>query len=221
MTNERPYLALKSPLPDDWELFVGVDTGTYMSAAFVGIPPGDVPTAVVLAEFPNYRYVSHELELLGYSTPEWAKQVVAAFHYFRPRTEVCQAWADPNTQFRAELLHYGLHLRPNAKGPELRVEITREYFAANPPRIHLMPWLRILPYELEFAKWPDEATSAGKYMRLKKHDHTLDCVEHCLSRRPQPNASRASRKKSFLEQQLEQHRRHDIEYHHDPHLGSL
>lgn len=212
------YRALR-PLPRDWTLMVGADTGTYMSAIVAAVPPTPDPTLVVLAEFPNYRYVSNELELLGFSTPEWARSVVACARYFAPGTGTVQAWADPNTQFRAELLHYQLQLRPNTRGPELRVEITREYFQI--ARIWLAPWLVVLPYELENAKWPDDVTDAGKYMRIKKHDHTLDGIEHICSRRPQPNSIRAGKQKSFLDQQLEQFRRLDRTPTTDPHLGSL
>lgn len=213
-----PYQALRS-LPDDWDLVVGADTGTYMSAVFVAIPPGDSPAAVVIAEFPNYRYVATAIELLGLSTPEWARDVYRAFRYFRPTVERLKAWADPNTQFRAELAHYGLDLRANFRGPELRVEIAREYMQAKDPvRIGLAPWLSVLPYELEHAKWPEDTTSAGKFMRLKHHDHTLDCFEHALSRRPRGKHMLKEQKRSFLEQQLAMYKRTPDTYA-DLHLG--
>ena len=216
----EPYFALR-PLPDDWDLVVGADTGTYMSAVFVAIPPGDSPAAVAIAEFPNYRYVATAIELLGLSTPEWARQVYRAFRYFRPRTERCKAWADPNTQFRAELAHYGLDLRPNFRGPELRVEIAREYMQAHDPeRVSLAPWLSVLPYEIEHAKWPEDTTSAGKFTRLKHHDHTLDCFEHALSRRPRGKTILRERKQSFLDKMLQQYGR-PRESQGDPHLGTL
>lgn len=218
---DTPYKALRGPLPDDWDILVGADTGTYMSAVFVGIPPGDSPMAAVLADFPNYRYVGHEIELLGMSTPEWARQVYACWKYFRPGKETCSAWADPNTQFRAELQHYGIHLRPNFRGPELRVEIAREYMMAkDPERVSFAPWLQVLPYEIEHAKWPEDTTSAGKFMRLKHHDHTLDGFEHCLSRRPRGKHILREEQKSFLDQYLDANRIPTPKVR-DPHLGAL
>ena len=44
--------------------------------------------------------------------------------------------------------------------------------------------LSLLPYEVEYAQWPELTTSAGKYERLKVNDHVLDCLEHVLSRHP-------------------------------------
>ena len=216
----EPWRVLK-PLANGWDLIVGVDTGTYMSAVFTAIPPGDIAQACFIAEFPNYRYVATEIELLGESTPEWARRVYAAYKYFCPGKERCKAWADPNTQFRAELAHYGLDLRPNHRGPELRVEIAREYFnAKDAPRIFMAPWLSVLPYELENAKWPEEVTASGKFMRIKRNDHTLDPAEHCLSRRPRGRTIRSERQPTFKEQHLAQHRWPNLQRA-DPHLGSL
>lgn len=228
---KEPWRVLR-PLPDDWSLIVGADTGTYMSASFTAIPPGDEPCAIVLCEFPNYRYVAHEIELLGYSIPEWAKYVMRAYHYLQPRKDRCTAWADPNTQFRAELAHYGIDLKSNTRKLELRVEITREYMQsvipANPqlgryealPRLLFAPWLEIIPYEFEHAKWPDGTTGAGKFERIKEHDHSLDTVEHALSRRPRSKAIHRSGKQSFLESYLQQHKLPGAAKG-DPHLGLL
>lgn len=168
-------------LPPRAQVFLACDTGTHMSALFVAITSDH--WAVVLEEIPNYRYISDQIDLLDLSNPEWAAQVVArAAHYqIRPH-----AWADPNTQFRAELRRYGLKLRPNTNGPELRVSVAREY--VNHGRLLLAPWLRILPYELEHAEWQNEAQSSQKFERLKRQDHTLVCLEHILSRRPRPSA---------------------------------
>lgn len=214
----EPYHVLR-PLPDDWDMIVGFDTGTYMSAVFAAIPPGDSPAAVVIYEQPNYRYVATAIELLGLSTPEWARTVHRAFRYFRPKIERCKGWADPNTQFRAELAHYGLDLRPNFRGPELRVEIAREYMQAKDPvRVSFAPWLSVLPYELEHAKWPEDTTAAGKFTRLKHHDHTLDCFEHALSRRPRGKTILREQKQTFLEQQLAMYGR-TRERTSDVHLG--
>jgi hypothetical protein len=51
--------------------------------------------------------------------------------------------------------------------------------------------LSILPFELENACWPEEASAAGKFARVKDRDHTLDCLEHILSKRPHGSIARA------------------------------
>jgi hypothetical protein len=199
-------------IPDDHTLFLSADTGTFMSALLVAVSRDF--HAFVLAEFPNYRYVSDQIELNNLSTPEWAAAVVTVTKALGGSPK---AWADPNTQFRAELRHYGLHLRANRIGPDVRVTIAREYFRHD--RVHLAPWLQILPYELENAKWPDAPTSGGRYTRLRKHDHTLVCLEHVLSRRPRATLPKAARTKTFLEQYILDHRIPGYRTGTDIHLG--
>lgn len=186
--------------PPSWTLIAAADTGTFMSGAILAID-GDALEAIVLAEFPNYRYVGGEIELLNISNREWSGAFTSAWKILRPGKKL-RAWADPNTQFRAELRHDGVNLMPNARGPELRTEIAREYFQAN--RIRLAPYLTILPYELEHATWPEQETSAGRFTRLKKNDHTLDCMEHALSRFPRSKRLKAlaEKKKSFVDAYL-------------------
>lgn len=173
---------LRRPLPDGWSLLVGVDTGTYMSAVFSVFPP-DSADAFVVEEFPNYHYVGGVIDLLGDSIPEWARRVHKAYNAYKPRETTVKAWADQNSQFKTELRHYGFHLMSNLRKLELRVEITREYLNTS-KRVYFAPWLQVLPHELENAKWPDETSSAGRLERVKVNDHTLDCLEHVLSRRP-------------------------------------
>lgn len=195
-----------------------------MSALFVAIPPGDEPMMIPIAEFPNYRYVAHEIELLGFSVPEWARLVMEAYRYFQPKRTKCNAWADPNTQFKAELQHYGINLQANHRKLELRTEIAREYMTSKIPtsgldRTLMAPWLEILPYEVEHAKWPEGTTGSGKFERIKEHDHTLDGFEHAASRRPRSKHIFARRKKSFKERFIEEH---GIQKSYgDPHLGVL
>ena len=210
---------LRTPLPPDWDLIVACDTGTYMSAIIAAVCP-DPHSIFALEEFPNYRYVSNEIELLGLSVPEWARWVHAAYQRYRPCTKV-HLWADPNSQFKTELAHYNLHLQSNFRQLELRVEIAREYLQAqNPERCFLAPWLKILPYELEHAEWPDETTSAGKFVRIKRDDHTLDCFEHICSRRPRSKLLLREKKETFLQRYLREHRRESVTSG-DPHLGRL
>ena len=183
-------------LPHDCQLYLAADTGTFLSALIVAIDTDN--HAFALAEFPNYRYVSDQCELNDISTPEWATTVVATMTRLGG---IATAWADPNSQFKEEMRRYGLRLVGNKTRLETRVSIAREYFANE--RVHLAPWLQVLPYELENAKWPDEASSTGKYARINRSDHTLDCLEHILSRRPRITQRPMAQKKGFLEQYLE------------------
>jgi hypothetical protein len=206
-------------LPDGWPLLCAVDTGAYMSALLVTVAP-DPPTAFALYECPNYRYVGGEIELLGLSNADWAQTVVSAYNHLRKKTGRVHCWVDMNSQFKAELSRYGLVLRGNPKKLELRVEITRQYVnVSSPSAFYLAPWLSILPYEMEHARWPDDTTSAGKYERIKRHDHTLDCLEHILSRHPRGKMIHSRRHESFLDQYLREHKRDSPFQPADPHLG--
>lgn len=196
-------------IPSHWPILVGFDTGTYMSASFVTICP-DPYAAIVLQEFPNYRYVGGEIELLDVSNSEWAQQVHASYNQLRPDTTKIHGWVDANTQFRAELAKYKLILHGNNRKLELRVEITREYVQTKPTdpiRFYLAPWLTVLPYEMEHAHWPENETTAGKFVRVKQNDHTLDTVEHVLSRRPRARKIIREAKETFLQQYLRTHQR--------------
>lgn len=165
-------------IPDNWEIVSGADTGTFYSALTVAFDPDGY--AYVLDEFPNYRYLAGEPERdESLSIPRWAHGVVARISKLGGRPAL---WADPNSQFKGELRNYGIHLLPAAKPVEVRTEIAREYFEHN--KIMLAPWLGVLPFELENAAWPDEASLSGKFARIKDRDHTLDPLEHILARRP-------------------------------------
>lgn len=212
---------LKLPLYDGFQLLVGIDTGNRMSALFVGFLD---EAAYVFEEFPNYTYVSGDVELRGLSNAEWARWVHGSYQRYRPGTTKVKAWADPNTQFRGELQKYDLHLIPNHRGLDLRVEIAREYQQAkdergNATRLFLAPWLEILPYEMEHAKWPDKETTAGAFKRLKENDHTLDCLEHCLSRRPRSKRILREKKEHFLDRHFREAGIRRPGPRRDPHLG--
>lgn len=212
------FEALK--LPDGWPLLAGVDTGTYMSAALATINP-DPYQLIILWEGPNYRYVGGEIDLLDLSNLEWAYQLKAAYNHLRPGHDRVTAWADQNTQFRQEMRRHGINLRGNNRKLEVRVEVLREYVQAkNPPRFLMAPWLTVLPYEMEHAKWPEEHTVGGRYERIKIDDHTLDCVEHIASRRPRSKTFVQREPETFLERYLREHRRPDLPHRHvDVHLG--
>jgi len=207
---------LRRPLPSGWQLIAGIDTGTYMSCSFWLFPPDSHETFCVY-EAPNYRYVGGEIELLGYSVPEWSRAVLDEYKRFCPGVTKLKAWADQNSQFKTELQHYNIVLLANLRKLELRVEISREY--VNNRRAHYAPWLSVLPYEMENARWPDEATSAGKFERIKQDDHTLDTMEHVLSRRPRHKAMLREKPETFRERFLRQNKIVDLDPNIDAHLG--
>lgn len=165
-------------VPSGWELVGGADTGTFYSALLVAFDQsGD---AYVLEEFPNYRYVGGAPERdETLSIPTWGRHLDHRTRILGGRSLF---WADPNSQFKAELRHYGITLLPAKVPVEARTEITREYFEHG--RIWLAPWITELGFELENASWPEEASVSGKFARVKDRDHTLDCLEHILARRP-------------------------------------
>lgn len=208
------------PLPSGWRLYMAADTGTYLSAAFIAFSP-DSLDAFILETFPNYRYVGGEIELLGESIPEWSRRVMASFNEYIPGSSRIKGLCDENSQFKTELATYGIVLRGNRKKLELRVEIAREYFQNR--RVWFAPWLDgVLAYEIEHACWPDDTNSAGKFERLKEQDHTLDCVEHILSMRPRNKALAQTKRESFLQRQLREHRWRDrLPGRADPHLGTI
>lgn len=165
-------------IPDGWEIVGGADTGTHYAALLVAFSP--LGEAFVLEEFPNYRYVAGSAERNeALSIPQWGREVVSRTTELGGRANF---WADPNAQFKGEFRNYGIALLPARVPVEARTEVTREYFQHK--RIWLAPWLEVLPFELENAAWPEEASSTGKFARVKDRDHTLDPLEHILGRRP-------------------------------------
>jgi hypothetical protein len=165
-------------LPHDWRVEIGADTGTYCAAVVIGVSPEG--QAFVLDELTNYSYVANTPELdPSASIVSWAQQLrrTAALWKTRP-----SAWVDSNSQFKQEFLHHGVQLMANKRGREVRTEAARQYFQHG--QIFLAPWLKLVPYETEYAQWPDQTSASGKYERLKVNDHALDCVEHVLSRHP-------------------------------------
>lgn len=165
-------------IPSNWEIVSGADTGTHYSALTVAFDPNGV--AFVVDEFPNYRYVAGAVERDdALSIPAWCVQTGDRIRQLGGRANL---WADPNSQFRNEFRNYGITLLPESSSKETRTEIAREYFQHG--RIFLAPWLKVLPFELENASWPEEASLSGRFERLKDRDHTLDCLEHILAKRP-------------------------------------
>ena len=202
-------------IPEEWDVLAGADTGTYMSGVIAAIPPIDEPPIYFLEEFPNYHYVGGEIELLGITVREWIRTFGARLQHLS-KSETTFAWVDRNTTFISEIGE-GLAFERNFIHLELRTEITREYFQQG--RIFLAPWLTILPYELEHATWPDEATAGGRFTRRKRHDHTLDCLEHIASQRPISTHDRKEGPSKFLDRYLTEHGKSDRNKRKDVHLG--
>src|SRR3990167_603329 len=169
-------------VPDGWEVVGGADTGTFSSAVFIMFSPEG--EAFVIDDIPNYRYVSGVIELNESMTiPQWCELVYKAGK--SAGMGAVSAWADKNSQFKRELGNqrdYAILLESNLTPLEARTEISREYFQHD--KIWFAQWLSVLPFELENARWPEEASSAGKFARVKDRDHTLDGMEHVLSKRP-------------------------------------
>lgn len=190
-----PARQFPAGLPAGWAVQAACDTGTFYSALIVAFDPEG--TAWVLEEFPNYRYIAGEAEREETITiPQWSAWVNEGLNRWNCRPWL---WADNNSQFKYELRDRGLFLMAGTVPLEARTEITREYFQHG--RIRLSKDLSILPYELESAKWPDEASLSGKFSRLKRNDHTLDPLEHILSHRPIGRMSHAKSKGSWAASQ--------------------
>lgn len=180
-------------IPQNWEIVGGADTGTFYSALLVAFDPDG--TAFVIDEFPNYRYVAGTPERdETLSIPQWARGLVRRVEQLGGRAVF---WADPNSQFKAELRNYGVTLLPAKMPVEARTEIAREYFEHR--RILFAPWIVTLPFEIENACWPEEATASGKFARVKDRDHVLDPLEHILAKRPLGRERTVAPKRTWAE----------------------
>lgn len=203
-------------IPRNWEIIAGADTGTYMGGAICAIDPNY--ELYVLEEFPNYRYTGDgTIELIGMTVGEWMKWFGTRLRHYTKQKSGNHAWADYNTTFKTEV-GWGFRFRGNKKPLELRTEITREYNRNG--RLHFMPWLEVIPYEMEEAHYPEEESpGTGKFQRIKKKDHCLDGVEHVCSRRPHPDFDESQKRtetgiRAIVSQNMRLEARGQ-----DPHLG--
>ena len=205
-------------IPRSWEIFAGADTGTYMGGCIAAIDPNY--ELYLLEEFPNYRYTGDgTIELVGMTVGEWMKWFGLRMRHWTRRRSGNRAWVDYNTQFTTEIA-YGFGFRRNKKLLELRTEITREYLRNG--RIHFMPWIKTIPYEMEEAAYPEqESAGTGKYQRIKHKDHCLDGLEHICSRRPHPEFDESLTKpKTGIEKLIEDNKRLSAPRT-DVHMGAL
>ena len=186
-------------LPATTSFFLGAQIGRFSSAVIAALIPGY--PVLILEEIPNYHYVGDgEIELAGLTTVEWGELVVRTWREFAGPHSAAAAWVDPDTEFSKEMRRCKLRLKRNVgHGPELRLEVTREYFHDN--KIFLAPWLKILPSELARAAWPPEASSAYKVRETGK-DFTLSALEQVISRRPEARAIVTERKPHWIQQRI-------------------
>src|SRR3990167_3291396 len=204
-------------IPRNWEIIAGADTGTYMGGAICAIDPNY--ELYVLEEFPNYRYTGDgTIELTGETVGDWIRRFGSRLQHYTKQRRGNFAWADFNTPFKTEV-GQGFKFKGNKKPLELRTEITREYLRNG--RLHLMPWLETIPYEMEEAHYPEkESAGTGAFKRAKLKDHCLDGVEHCASRRPHPDFTEsAEAKKTGIHAIIAQNMRLETRGS-DPHLGA-
>lgn len=200
---------------------MGACAGRFCSAVILALQP-EMPVFVV-DEVPNYHYVGDgEIELLGMSTVEWGELVVRTWawwiaHAKGPKVfERCSAWVDHRTEFIRDLKRCKLYLKKNNRSPELRVEITREYFHTK--TIFFAPWLDVLPNEISRARWPAEE-STTRQVRAQGQDYTLDSLEHVVSRRPVAEPLLSPVRTRYLDQYLRDHQFKPRTI--DPHTGAL
>ena len=186
-------------LPASTEYRLGAHVGRFSSAVILALIP-NYPVFVV-EEIPNYHYVGDgEIELAGLTTVEWGELVVRTWRSYAGKEARCTALVDPDTQFSKEMARCKLRLRKNINhGPELRCEVTREYFHDN--KIFLMPWLTVLPSEISSAQWPPEASSAYK-VRATGRDYTLLALEQVICRRPEAKAITKEAKPHWIAQKI-------------------
>lgn len=180
-------------IPSNWTVVGGADTGGFYAALVVAFDPDG--NAYVLQEFPNYRYIGGALERdTEITIPGWAHTILQASHRFGGTGVFL---ADPNSQFKHELRNYHVTLWPGVSSQETRTEIAREYLQQG--KVLFAPWLVVLPFELENAAWPEEASATGAFKRIKDRDHELDCFEHILGKRPLGITPKKSLIRSFAE----------------------
>ena len=220
----HPDFSLLGPndlvLPPGWVVTAAADTGTFMCGSIGFVSPDKY--VFIVEEHPNYHYAGGEIELLDLSLGQWKRQFRNRLVFWTKKSRP-SAYADPNSQFKSELRrrdHGGpLIIVPSKVGPELRTEITREYFLHG--AIWFAPWLTIIPREFESARYPEHETAGGRFARLKEDDHGLDTVEHICAQHPRTKHHRKQSEMSLLDKLLKDAHRPSTGPTGDAHLGPL
>ncbi len=161
-------------VPPTYRVVGGADTGTYSAACWAMFSDEDPATAFFIGEVCNYRYVATQIEQTSnYSMLNLYDDIKNVSDKIGARYVL---YADPNSQFKNDAWVNGIRISKGSDKPEQRTERLRALFQHD--RIFFAPWLKILPYECELAKYPPEETSTGRWRRIKERDHCLDGAEH-------------------------------------------
>ena len=186
-------------IPLNWQIVGGGDTGSKYSSVVAAFSSDEKPHLFFLDELANYRYVATELEQDETMTlSNWYEGSRQRSLYWGGDGSF---WVDHNSQMKIDAsISSGMTLLPARVGPEARTEIFREYFQHD--RVWIAPWLEILPYEIEMARYPPKETSTGVWRRIKEKDHTLDPAEHIAAQRGRGSKVKAAKKTTAIEKLL-------------------
>ena len=183
-------------IPVNWQIIGGGDTGSKYSSVVAAFSEADATNLFFLDELANYRYVATELEQDETMTlGNWYENSrKMSLHWGGDGS----FWVDHNSQMKIDAsISSGMTLLPARGGPEARTEILREYFQND--RVWFAPWLQILPYEIEMARYPPRETSTGVWRRIKEKDHTLDPAEHIAAQRGRGSKVKKAKKRTAIE----------------------
>ncbi len=177
----------------------GGDTGSKYSSVVAAFSDDSEPHLFFLDELSNYRYVATEIE---------QDETMTLSNWYDGSKKMSLRWGgngtfwvDHNSQMKIDAsISSGMTLLPARVGPEARTEILREYFQND--RVWFAPWLEILPYEIEMAKYPPKETSTGVWRRIKEKDHTLDPAEHIAAQRGRGHKAKKVVHKTAIEKLL-------------------
>lgn len=186
-------------IPDNWTIVGGADTGSVYAGVVAAFDDANPPNMYILDECNNYRYVATEIEKSDTMTlSQWYRDLRAMSVRYGGN---CTFWVDSNAQMKHDAaVSCGVALMASHRGVEERTEIFREHFQNN--RIWFAPWLEVVPYECEIARFPPGETSTGVWRRVKEKDHSLDCCEHMASQRPTGKPVAQTKKKLWIEEHL-------------------
>lgn len=181
-------------IPIQWIRILGCDTGTHHGlVATVFDNKGNV---FFLQEFGNYRYVGGKIDRIETITfPSSCEKMKLFIEMIGGHWKSAADW---NSQYKGEYKNVmGDQLGRGEKNPGLRTERTREFFLDD--RAWFSPFLVVLPWEIERARYPDGVK--GSPERVSDNDHHLDPAEHCcgIVARKKANDPPEVKKMTFLE----------------------